>query len=271
MVWKRPYEQAKVIEQSKKRQPSSLVRAIGFVLLTNGMKQEFYPDFLIIPYQLVENEFLTPADLKVYGAIYWYQHLKDGKCTAGNPAIARIARIKARTIRECLERLEKHGFIQRIYKDTEKKIRQEIMATIAYRRVGATAPGVGATAPTEVGAPAPYINNNYKKNKNHTLAAHSAANDRIGSIIQPIIEKFKSVNPSFERLYRNKTQRSALERLVQKYGVTKTEGAIKMASLVAGKKYAPVITTPLELEEKLGKLVHYYKRENERGAMLVKL
>ena len=95
MVWKRPYEQAKVIEQSKKRQPSSLVRAIGFVLLTNGMKQEFYPDFLIIPYQLVENEFLTPADLKVYGAIYWYQHLKDGKCTAGNPAIARIARIKA--------------------------------------------------------------------------------------------------------------------------------------------------------------------------------
>src|SRR3990167_7661168 len=204
MVWKRPYEQAKVIEQSKKRQPSSLVRAIGFVLLTNGMKQEFYPDFLIIPYQLVENEFLTPADLKVYGAIYWYQHLKDGKCTAGNPAIARIARIKARTIRECLERLEKHGFIQRIYKDTEKKIRQEIMATIAYRRVGATAPGVGATAPTEVGAPAPDINNNYKKNKNNTLAPHGGAED---VPLNEIIEKFKIVNPSFERIYRNKTQR----------------------------------------------------------------
>jgi hypothetical protein len=76
-----------------------------------------------------------------------------------------------------------------------------------------------------------------------------------------IITLFKDVNPTFERLYKHKTQRSAVERLVKKFGVEKITNTVKALAEVTGRKYAPRITTPLELERDLGKLITFYKQE----------
>lgn len=80
------------------------------------------PDFLIIPYQVSFSPNLQPLDIKIYGVIYWLQHLKQGKCTASNTYLAKICLSTPNSVQHSLERLEKEGFILRIYKDEAKKI-----------------------------------------------------------------------------------------------------------------------------------------------------
>jgi len=75
-----------------------------------------------------------------------------------------------------------------------------------------------------------------------------------------LIERFKKVNPSYERLFSNKTQRAALERMVKKHGKEKVENMIDYLPKIFGKPYAPVIFTPYQLENKLGQLISFIKK-----------
>jgi len=79
--------------------------------------------------------------------------------------------------------------------------------------------------------------------------------------INSLIGLFKDVNPSYKRLYSNKTQRKALERMVKEHGEVKVENMIKYLPKTIGEKFAPIITTPLTLESKLGNLVAYIQRQ----------
>jgi len=80
-----------------------------------------HPDFLIIPYVIINNERLKPSDWALYGAIYFSQHLSVGKCIASNKSVADIARIKISTVQHGLDRLEKDGYIQRVFKDAKSR------------------------------------------------------------------------------------------------------------------------------------------------------
>lgn len=79
--------------------------------------------------------------------------------------------------------------------------------------------------------------------------------------ISELINLFKEVNPSFERLFGNKTQRASTERMLKKYGWEKMESTVKALPQIINRPYAPVITTPYELETKLAKLVAFVKKE----------
>lgn len=79
-----------------------------------------------------------------------------------------------------------------------------------------------------------------------------------GNEVNKIIDLFKDANPSYSKLFRNRTQRAAVERMLKQHGQEKLEGAILYATQIQGEKYAPRITTPLELENKLGHLRTYY-------------
>jgi len=95
------------------------------------------------------------------------------------------------------------------------------------------------------------------KNNKNIVAKQSFA----GSETQPLIELFKSVNPSYNRLFSNKTQRSALERMVKIHGKKRIEWTINILEKTNGMKYAPTITTPITLENKLGDLIAFLKKE----------
>lgn len=82
-----------------------------------------------------------------------------------------------------------------------------------------------------------------------------------GKEINNLIFLFKEVNPSYERLFSNKTQRAAMERLVKKWGREKIESVIKFLPQIFGKKFAPTITTPVQLENKMGDLISFIKKE----------
>lgn len=78
-----------------------------------------------------------------------------------------------------------------------------------------------------------------------------------GAVVNLLIGEFEPINPSFRRLYKNKTQRSAIENLLKQYDFTKLQGIIRFLQKTNGKRYAPTITTPCQLEERLGALIAY--------------
>lgn len=96
--------------------------------------QNYTPDFLITPYEVHSHEGLRPSDSTIYAVVYWFERMKDGKCTAGNDTIARVACLKERTIGAGLERLEQFGFIERVYEDEGRTKRLEIRTLVHMTR-----------------------------------------------------------------------------------------------------------------------------------------
>jgi hypothetical protein len=102
-----------------------------FIILMN--RERALPDFLIIPYQVIADSELQPTDRLLYGLIYWYEHMKLEKCVASNETLAEILGVTARPIQGSLERLEKQGYIKRIFADPARKIRTEIQSLVRFR------------------------------------------------------------------------------------------------------------------------------------------
>jgi len=90
-----------------------------------------------------------------------------------------------------------------------------------------------------------------------------------GKTFNETIYLFKPVNPSVNRLFAQKGQRSALERLIKQHGIEKIRGMIELLPLLLKEPYAPIITTPYQLEAKLGQVIVFMERrkhgESKRG------
>jgi len=80
---------------------------------------------------------------------------------------------------------------------------------------------------------------------------------------------YKKINPTIS--WKNKTQRRAAQFLIDKLGLAKAVRAAKAAIVCQGQLYAPVITTPYQLKEKLSQLVLYYQREKNKKNNYIKL
>jgi hypothetical protein len=88
-----------------------------------------------------------------------------------------------------------------------------------------------------------HLNSNSNSNSNSNLNERSEETSQIN----PLIELFKEVNPSYSKLFANKTQRGSAERLLKTHGLQKLSGLIKLLPQMNVDKYAPVITTPVQL------------------------
>lgn len=108
-----------------------------------------------------------------------------------------------------------------------------------------------------------------KSIKNKSISISSAAGR--GKDIQELIDLFKHINPTYERFFKNTTQRAAISRLLVQFGREKLEQIIRALPKTNAERYAPTITTPYELERDLGRLVAYFKRQEKSGPKLVHL
>ena len=206
------------------------------------------PDFLIIPHQLILDKNLQPLDRILYGAIYWLVRLKNERCSAPNKTLKEICGCKTnRAISNSLENLEKNGYILRRYFDDKKKKRDEIIPLVVFERVGTNDDTVGTNDDTQAGT-----------NDDTWVGTANS--------LSPLIELFKQVNPSYQKLFANKTQRAALDRLVKQHGFYKIKWAIEVLPKTNRTKYAPTICTPLQLEEKLGNLIAFIQKERSEIA-----
>lgn len=73
------------------------------------------------------------------------------------------------------------------------------------------------------------------------------------------IDKFYKINKMVN--FSNKTQRKAIEDLLKKMGEDKLEKTIDYALSLLDTPYAPTITTPLELKNKLLALMSFYQKD----------
>lgn len=85
-----------------------------------------------------------------------------------------------------------------------------------------------------------------------------------GAVLNGIIALFEPVNPSFEMIFRNTTERAALSRLVKKYGVEKVSSIVRALETIVTQFAAPRITTPAQLERKLGELAIFMKQQGSK-------
>lgn len=80
-----------------------------------------------------------------------------------------------------------------------------------------------------------------------------------------LIDFFKPINPLFEDIYKNTTERKALEFLVNKLGYEKVRSTLEALPDIVNQPYAPRITKPSELKRDLGKLVIFFNQNKNKG------
>lgn len=79
-----------------------------------------------------------------------------------------------------------------------------------------------------------------------------------------VIKAFEPVNPSVGRLYGMKAQRDASNRLIAQYSEEVLFPIIELLSTTNLMPFAPVITTPTQLEAKIGALQAFIAREESK-------
>lgn len=92
-------------------------------------------------------------------------------------------------------------------------------------------------------------------NKEDNTIGQDNKTSELGSQVNKLIDGFKEVNPSFTKLYRNTTQRKSCENMIKLHGFEKMLQTVLLLPKINKIKYLPIVTTPYELEDKLGKVV----------------
>lgn len=79
------------------------------------------------------------------------------------------------------------------------------------------------------------------------------------------IEAFKGVNPAYKKFFPNTTQRAATQRLLDEHGLQKLLKIIQFLVRSNASPYAPTITTPVQLEDKMGALIAFGEKERSKN------
>lgn len=87
--------------------------------------------------------------------------------------------------------------------------------------------------------------------------------------IPELIDLFKSVNPSYQKLFANKTQRGAIERMLKVHGYDVVSSAIESLLKSNRMEYMPVVTTPLQLEDKWGALFAAWQKAKNKEPLIL--
>jgi len=109
--------------------------------------------------------------------------------------------------------------------------------------------------------------NKIKLNNTNTIISIAEQNSASNEV-NKIFDLFYKINPGIN--FGNKTQRSSVEWLINKFGKEKAIKYVEAAIAAQGMLYAPRITTPLHLKEKLGDLNIFYKnQENSNKSTII--
>jgi DNA-binding Lrp family transcriptional regulator len=91
---------------------------------------EYQPDFIQVPRIIYTDPDMQALDGFVYGVVYWYQHLRDGRCFASNKTIAKLLDSSVSGVANSLVRLRDKNYIVCLYDDNNQRL--EIKALIYY-------------------------------------------------------------------------------------------------------------------------------------------
>lgn len=99
------------------------------------------------------------------------------------------------------------------------------------------------------------------KDKKENTDTVTIASDGSSKDIEEIIYLFKEVNPAYSKFFARNPQRDAVKRLLVQWPRPKLDQIIRFLPQTNSRKYWPKITTPLELEDNMGKLQARFNEE----------
>lgn len=103
--------------------------------------------------------------------------------------------------------------------------------------------------------------NNNKINNNKINTSETSVSQDSKSNVNAILDIFFEYNPTIN--YANKTYRKAIEKLLSVIGEEKLIFYVRSAFKIHGEQYAPVITNPVQLQDKLLQLKNYLEKNNQ--------
>jgi hypothetical protein len=240
---------------------------------TKGPVNKMKPNYLLIPYLLIEEGKLQPLDYLVYSAIYAFSNLTVGRCTAKNTSIADICKTSPITVANSLLRLEESGYIKRVFKDESKRTRTEIIPLISMGKVSSGNDMVSSGNDTQVSSGDEQSINinriNIKKGEDSAsqgfklLEVNRRLGKPVGVLINEIISLFKEINPLYQGFYKNTTQRKAIAELLSVYSVEEIVAAFKFGIKHRSETYFPTFNTPLQFKDKFPNLELKWEKRNK--------
>lgn len=187
---------------------------------------------------------------------------EDGVCFPAMTSLARLSRTSRRSVLYAISELEEKSFITRKNQvknnmKTANLYQINLLPALIEKDETLDAQEVRNDAHIGHGGSAPGAHRTISKE----LDSNTAKVPFAGEIVE-IIESFKTVNPSYKKYFGNKTQRSAVTRLLKEHGKEKLLEMISVLPHSNSAPYAPTITTPLQLEDNLGKLIAWAKKND---------
>lgn len=105
---------------------------------------------------------------------------------------------------------------------------------------------------------------NITKQDNNTMTLPDKPAEREMTPVMQVFEIFyRTINPNIN--FGNRTSRSAAEFMIKKDGLEKTLNAARYAVEVFADQYAPTITTPYQLKEKMTALIKHKLNNSKKG------
>lgn len=185
--------------------------------------------------------------------------VKRGQHITGLHKLSLNTGISHRSLRTCLERLETTG---ELTSKTTNRFR--ILTIVKYseyqdKKDKTTSKTTSKLTSYRQTNDKQTTTNNNDNNENNENKYKQVIVGEQSSQVQEVFKVFYEINPTIK--FGNTTQRSAAERLIKKLGAEKTIASAKAAIAIYGQQFAPTITTPLQLEDKLAQLVAYYRKQ----------
>jgi hypothetical protein len=90
-----------------------------------------------------------------------------------------------------------------------------------------------------------------------------------GDRINELIGLFREINPMYSDLYKNATERRAIDDMARSWGEEKLRLTLLELPKIIGKPFAPRITRPTELRRDIGKLIAYHMQEKSKHKKLI--
>lgn len=209
--------------------------------------------FAVIPADVRYAEISANSKL-LYGEITALTS-KEGFCWASNAYFAKLYGTTQKTVSRWIQELKNIGAID--YTVENRNTRK--ITILVDRGIPKNVHPVPQKCPGGDPQKCPHINTRYINTSNI-----SAPQSGEGGEVNEIIDLFQEINPNTNQLFKRKHEREAVSRLLKKIGREKLEAAILAVKESNGMEYAPVITTPRELEERFGKLVAFWQKKRSK-------
>lgn len=216
-----------------------------------------------IPFTMLANSVAQDKTLSLKAkGLYYYLYSKPEDWQFSAYRIAKDLGCSEKTTRNLLKELEEHLLLSRQKQPNGRTIYHITYPPGNFYLKEAESQAVNFTSRQKsLPAISTAITKERDLQKKEKLQKKESANETFADI-NTSIELFKPVNPTYQRLFANKTERACMERLLSG-GQERFEQIMQAVVYSHGKQFAPVITTPLQLERKMGELQAFIQRDGE--------